>query len=649
MDPERLCMGCMGDRGAGSVCPACSHVEGRGPDTPLYLPPRTLLREQYLIGRVLGHGGFGVTYLGWDLNLNLKLAIKEYLPSDLATRSTSSPTVTPYSGESKQYFEYGLGKFLDEGRALARFQNHPGVVSVLNFFRDNGTGYLVMSFVEGMTFKEYLERSGGRVPYTTALPILTAVMDALRAVHEAGMLHRDISPDNIFITDQRQVKLLDFGAARNSVGEQSKSLSVILKPGYAPEEQYRTKGKQGAWTDVYALGATFYRALTGEVPPESLDRLERDELVPPSQLGIPLPAAAEAALLKALSVRATQRYQNMRELQDALHQTQTVPQTRPAPGSDPNPNLDLTQPGPVPAFARPQPLPPRPVPPRPVPAPGPSGGSSGARKVLLALLAGGLLLGGLLVAGLFALFLLSDKGPHITGATMPAQIAADGKYVEGELQFTDADGDVSKAVFEVVEAADFKGFEFETGAVAGQKQGRITFRVFSPSPQRVVLSATLVDRKGHKSAPYRVSFEAVAARPPARSGLPLLHFKKVTPLYDQTRGGRYGLVLRVDMNVQGARGRTCSGFVTFWYTRERYVPGHSPRYTASGGALSTVQTFTPEYDNNDVSGHELFVPYDEFPDFTGRQEFQYRVQVFQGDQALAGDHWGSFALTRGQP
>lgn len=643
-EPERLCMGCMGDRGGGKSCPACGYVEGSGPETPLYLPPRTLLREQYLVGRVLGHGGFGVTYLAWDLNLNLKLAIKEYLPSDLATRSSGSPTVTPHSGTTREYFEDGLGKFLDEGRALARFQGHPGVVSVLNFFRDNGTGYLVMSFVEGLTFKEYLERSGGRVPYATALPIVSAVMDALRAVHEAGMLHRDVSPDNIFITQQGQVKLLDFGAARNSVGEQSQSLSVILKPGYAPEEQYRSKGRQGAWSDVYALGATFYRALTGDVPPESLDRLERDELVPPSQRGIPLPPGAEAALLKALAVRATQRFQSVRELQDALRQTHTVPPTHPAHGSEPNPNLDATRPAPIPVFPRAEPLP---APQRPVPLP--SGASSGTRKAVLALLFGVLLLGGLVVGGLVLLFLMKDTDPHITGVKMPAQIVADGKYVEGELQFTDGDGDVSKAVFDVVEAADFKGFEFDTGEVAGQKQGRITFRVFSPVVQRVVLNATLLDRRGHRSAPFRVSFDAVAARSVPSAGLPVLQLRKVSPQYDQTRGGRVGLVLAVDLNVQGARGRTCSGFVTFWHSRTSYVPGRSTPYTASGGALSAVQTFTPEYDNTDVNTLELFVPYEEFPDFTGRQEFQYRIQVFLADQALAGEHWGSFVLTRGQP
>jgi serine/threonine protein kinase len=170
----------------------------------------------------------------------------------------------------------------------------------------------------GLTFKQYLaQQPEGRLPFDQALKLLMPVMDALRAVHKDGLLHRDITPDNIYLTRSGRVKLLDFGAARFAAGEHSRSLSVILKPGYAPEEQYRTRGQQGPWTDVYSLAATLYRAITGQVPPEALDRLDADELVPPSQLGAVITPEQEAVLVRALAVRASARFESVEALQQA--------------------------------------------------------------------------------------------------------------------------------------------------------------------------------------------------------------------------------------------------------------------------------------------------------------------------------------------
>jgi serine/threonine protein kinase len=318
MKAENYCMGCMEKREQGPVCPYCGYQHDTLPESPLYLTPGTILNGKYLIGRVLGHGGFGITYLALDLTLQVRLAIKEFLPRDLATRSSNTTTVTPYTGATKEHFDYGLEKFLEEARALARFEDSPCIVSVKDFFRANGTAYFVMNFVEGITFKEYLKNHGEKIDYDKALRILMPVMDALREVHQTGLLHRDISPDNIYITNDGRIKLLDFGAARNATGEHSKSLSVMLKAGYAPEEQYRSKGKQGPWTDIYAVGATLYRAITGKVPVEALDRLDEDTLEPPTRLGIKIPPHAENALLKALSVKASDRFQEMKMFQQAL-------------------------------------------------------------------------------------------------------------------------------------------------------------------------------------------------------------------------------------------------------------------------------------------------------------------------------------------
>ncbi len=308
------CPHCFGDLSA-TPCPHCGWRTGVD-NPPPSLALGTLLDGRHRIGRVLGHGGFGITYLARDENLQLRLAIKEYLPRDCATRSPDGVSLAIYSGPAGEQFAYGLDRFLDEARALARFDQHPGIVTVKSFFRVHGTGYCVMDYVEGLTLRQYLERQpGGRIPVEQAWQLLQPVMDALRAVHKEGLLHRDLAPDNIYITGEGRVKLLDFGAARFAASEHSRSLSIILKPGYAPEEQYRTRGKQGPWTDVYGLAATLYRAITGTVPPEALDRLDEDELVAPSRLGIAITAGQEAVLLKALAVKAAARYPSMQDLQ----------------------------------------------------------------------------------------------------------------------------------------------------------------------------------------------------------------------------------------------------------------------------------------------------------------------------------------------
>jgi len=314
---DSRCMGCM-EVVSGDVCPHCGWEEGTPPVSPLFLLPRTILDGKYLVGKALGAGGFGITYLAWDQDLALKLAIKEYFPNALGTRDVDHCTVVATNTQSKAAFSQGLAKFLEEGRALARFQGHPCIASVLTFFRGNGTSYLVMKFEEGITFQRYLEEHGGRIDFDQAMRIVGPVMDALRAVHTAGILHRDISPDNIIINRSKQVKILDFGSAKRDMASQDQSFQITLKRGYSPEEQYRGSGQQGPWTDIYALGATVYRAITGKKPPDSLDRMQRDTLEAPSRLGVQIPKRCEKALMKALAVRSTDRFQTIEQFQEAM-------------------------------------------------------------------------------------------------------------------------------------------------------------------------------------------------------------------------------------------------------------------------------------------------------------------------------------------
>jgi serine/threonine protein kinase len=311
-------MGCMGDKGGAPVCPLCGWREGRPPDNPQQLPPRTLLKNRYLLGRVLGQGGFGITYLAWDTVLDRKLAIKEHFPREFCTRSGDGNTVQP-NPPSRSSFEYGLQKFAEEGQALAHFQDNPGIVTMLDFVRANGTAYIVMAYAEGCTLEEYLEQNGGRISYDLAIRIILPVMDALRAVHAARLLHRDVTPGNIYVNSRKQVRLLDFGSARDDLRQHAPRMTVLFKPGYAPIEQYSSRGGDcGTWTDVYGVAATLYRTICGAPPLDAPARLGRDGLSRPSKLGIAIPELAEAALLKALAVQPQHRFQTVAEFQAAI-------------------------------------------------------------------------------------------------------------------------------------------------------------------------------------------------------------------------------------------------------------------------------------------------------------------------------------------
>jgi len=230
---------------------------------------------------VLGFGGFGMTYLGFDHNLDKPVAIKEYLPSDIATR-TADRSVAAQASEVRGDFQWGLERFVDEARTLARF-DHRHIIKVHRFFEAHGTAYIVMEYAEGEMLSAHLERKGS-LSEAELKAILYPLLDGLAVVHGADFLHRDIKPGNIVLRDvDGSPVLLDFGAARQAIGAKSRSVTSIVTPGYAPIEQYSTRGRQGAWTDIYALGGVCYRALTGDVPADATDRMRDDPLVPVSQ------------------------------------------------------------------------------------------------------------------------------------------------------------------------------------------------------------------------------------------------------------------------------------------------------------------------------------------------------------------------------
>lgn len=308
MSYEYLCKGCFAKMGASGQCPFCGFEEEKYVVPPHSLLPGVILNSRYIIGKVLGSGGFGITYIAFDMKLESIMAIKEYLPKGMAQRASDNISVSLHSEDYKKEFQHYMDSFLDEARILAKFNDELGIVSVQDILRENGTVYIVMYYVNGVTFEEYLTKNQNRLPYPKVMQIMSSIMESLKKIHAEGVIHRDISPDNIYLTPDNKVKLLDFGAARYFIGDDRSTVSVILKKGYAPIEQYQNKKEnQGPWTDIYSLSATIYRALTGTKPPDALERLDVDILKSPGELGIELPDHIESAVMRGLNLKYNNR------------------------------------------------------------------------------------------------------------------------------------------------------------------------------------------------------------------------------------------------------------------------------------------------------------------------------------------------------
>ncbi|WP_276850953.1 serine/threonine protein kinase [Enterocloster lavalensis] len=319
------CMNCMKEYEEGQAkCPRCGYVRGTRPREIYHLYPEMKLADRYIIGTVVGFGGFGVLYRAWDRKLEHMVAIKEYYPAGMVTRIPGQKEVILYTGKKHDEYKNGLTRFLDEARNTARFSSNPNIVNVFDFFEENGTAYMVMEFLEGVSLKEYISRAGGRLPWQQAVEIGLRIIDALKDVHGAKILHRDLSPDNVFMCDDGKIKLLDFGAARFTGLDDEKTRTIVLKMGFAPPEQYRSKSQQGPYTDIYALGATLYRAITGQTPDESVNRQdsinhnEGDTLKPMSQFVEGIPDYLDNAVLRAMALEPTLRFQNVQQMADAL-------------------------------------------------------------------------------------------------------------------------------------------------------------------------------------------------------------------------------------------------------------------------------------------------------------------------------------------
>lgn len=314
LNGKKMCECCFAEIQT-DTCPHCGYNKNTYVNDPIVLPCGSILAGRYIVGNVIGKGGFGITYLAYDNKMDTKVAIKEYYPNGLATRSLGKTTLVVSNDSDAQSFQVGAEKFYNEAKLVSKFNGNPGIVSVYEFFYENDTVYFAMEFLSGRSLKDYLDEKGA-ISEGEAVYIADCVSSALLAAHSSSVMHRDISPDNIMLCDDGTVKLIDFGAARQVTAESSQNLSVILKPGFAPLEQYQKKGKQGPWTDIYALGATLFYALTLDTIDDPMTRMEDDSEFEKNAYNIS--ENLWDIIRNATMLKANERYQDIFVFRNAL-------------------------------------------------------------------------------------------------------------------------------------------------------------------------------------------------------------------------------------------------------------------------------------------------------------------------------------------
>lgn len=333
VDPNKLCMGCMREIAEpASPCPYCGFQISRYQAPKNSLPLYEIVNGKYLVGKVLGIGGFGITYIGWDFYQSKRVCIKEYFPRAIAVRNPNAQNYTEQISVSIQYsmntftqnpqmakhaYKEGLKNYIKEAENLSRFYLMPGIVSVRDFFYGNNTAYIVMEYIDGIDMKRYTKAKGGKLKAGEVFEILRDCFKALDKVHQANIIHRDISPDNIMLTRDLKAKLIDFGAAKNF--ENSMNAPILLKQGYAPIEQYERNGNQGPWTDVYSMCASIYYMLTGIRIPMAKERQNNDTVKMLRTMGILISEKQDCAIHKGLRIEPSERYQTIAELYQDLY------------------------------------------------------------------------------------------------------------------------------------------------------------------------------------------------------------------------------------------------------------------------------------------------------------------------------------------
>lgn len=303
------------------ICPRCGYKPGMWKEKNHQLAPLNILQGRYLLGRVLGEGGFGITYIALDLKTKQRVAIKELFVSQLSRREHGSTVIIGDYAANKTYYEECMRKFRMEAEILKKLENTSGIVRILDHFPENNTAYLVMEYLDGDELILYLKKRGGKIPVKEAFSMLRAPMKSMIELHRMGVYHRDISPENIQYLKNGSVKIMDLGGAKNVSRGGPQTSMVMVKHGYAPPEQYTIGYKIGAWMDVYAMAATLYRCITGQIPASAPSRIQNPEkLKSPLQLGVDISPELNDVIMRGLEMNVEKRYLDMREFYTALKQ-----------------------------------------------------------------------------------------------------------------------------------------------------------------------------------------------------------------------------------------------------------------------------------------------------------------------------------------
>lgn len=285
-------------------------------ETQFWLPEGTMVGNRYRLETVLGIGGYGITYKGIDTRLDKVIAVKEYYPGFWASRYAALDPNVHCQGRMLESYDRGLDRFLDEAKTLVSLSDVPEVVRVTDFFEENNTAYLVMDYLDGQNLKQMAEGFGGRIPADILIPVLEPLIRALGKIHAKGMIHRDLSPDNIMMLEDGTVRLIDFGNARDTTNKQS--MTLAMKQGFAAPEQYKSRG-QGTYTDVYGICATIYYCLTGKLPPQAMERLTGTPFLSPYEQGVDISVKWEYAIMDGLELYVQKRIQTMDELWERFY------------------------------------------------------------------------------------------------------------------------------------------------------------------------------------------------------------------------------------------------------------------------------------------------------------------------------------------
>lgn len=319
MNQQNTCVNCFYPLVGNSICANCGYDVAKQKKYTGVLPAFTVLNNRYLLGRVLGKGGFGITYIAKDIISNQACAIKEYIPAEYSSRKEGSLCIYPHEDNKARYvFNHGREKFMEEAKTLLKLINNPIVVDILDYFTQNNTAYLVMECLDGVDLRKMARTNGGKLEAGFAKNVFVTVASSLMEIHKLHILHRDLSPENIIVTENGRIKLIDFGAARNFVSTQNKGMSILLKPGFAPPEQYNAKGEQGPWSDVYALCATFYNLVSGKPLVDALFRYRGEKQPSLRELGCDVTKNTSDVIEKGMQLEIKNRYRDFKELLDDI-------------------------------------------------------------------------------------------------------------------------------------------------------------------------------------------------------------------------------------------------------------------------------------------------------------------------------------------